>query len=411
MAARTYWAIDGAWKRPGWTNLSFTIDRATLVSGTDMPGPGSCGLLDVALITTTVSTVTTYTSANNGQTIQNTKFNELVKFNGVTGMTFINCWFRGSPNIPTSTSGQLAELIQGTNASNAGILIKDSFLEPQNPNWSSRAVRGHGISLLRCEVRHCTDGYAVVNSAGMQNDHDVSIEQSWFYDTWLASPDPAAAGGLDDNMSHVDVLMQWEGGCGIFIKGNRVNCTLGQNLEGIGTQITSFTDHTPARTGSEAYIESVDEWSGGVLINHFRGNKYLRHTDDSGNVLAGGAWRYPMPQSVQGTSIMMIAPSTANITKDATAQDGTGLYIGYNWLDGGAVGLNFNDYQAAGQPTIEQNSVIIEYNRWGPIDGSAPPSFRLGYDYTMINTNAGARCIIRGNTRTDTGAAFNQVKP
>lgn len=385
-------------------------DRDALVSGVHMPGPGNCGLLDSAAVTNVASTVTTYTSANNGQTVTNTRFDELVKFNGATGMTFTNCWFRGTNTLPVSTVAQLAELIQATNASNAGIILRDCLLEPQNPNWSSRAVRGHGISLHRAEVRHCTDGYAVVNSAGMQNDHDVSIEQSWFHSPWMASPDPAAAGGVDDNMSHIDVLMQWEGGCGVFIKGNRVEGLLGVGLEGVGTQITSFTDHTPLRTGSDGYRESDDQWSGSTLVNHWKGNKNKSHYSTTGTFLGADVWRFPYPQDSQATSLVMTSPSSANITKDASNLEGTGFYFGYNWADGGSVGINFNDYETAGQPTVTQDAIVIEYNKWGPLDGSAPPSFREGYDFTIINSSVGAKSIIRGNIRTDTGAAFNQVK-
>ena len=46
----------------------------------------------------------------------------------------------------------------------------------------------------------------------------------------------------------------------------------------------------------------------------------------------------------------------------------------------------------------------------GPVDGSAAPSFRLGPDFTIINSTAAAQCVITGNVRTDTGAAFNQVR-
>lgn len=391
--------------------VGYQAGREQLLFGVDMPAPGNCGLLNLSDVTTVLTGTTTYTSANNGQTITNTRFDGQVKFNGCQDMLFINCWFRGSPNLPTSLGGTLGELISGTNASNAHIVLRDSLLEPQNPHWSSRAVKGHGIWLERCEVRHCTDGYAIVNSAGMQNNHDVRIVQTWMHSPWLASPDPAAAGGIDDNMSHIDVALQWEGGCGVYVGGCRIDGLLGAGLEGIGTQVVSFSDMTAARTGSDAYRESDDQWSGGVLINHYQGNKNLRHTDDSGNILADGAWRYPYPQSAQATSLVMIAPSTANITKDASGLDGTGFAFVNNWADGGSVGINLNDYQSAGQPTIEQNSVFIKDNKWGPVDGSAPPSFRNGYDQTIINTAAGARCVITGNIRTDTGAAFNQVKP
>ncbi len=387
-------------------------DRNQLILGVDMPGPGTAGLTDPAAITTVVTTVTTYTSANNGQTVTNTRFDEQVKFNGVTGMTFINCWFRGTGSYSQSLAASLGPLIIATNALNGGIWLIDCLLEPRNPHWQSRAIQGHHISLRRCEIRHHTDGYAIVNSAGMQNDHGVRIEQCWIHDCWYASPDPGAAGGVTDNASHVDAVLQWEGGTGVYIGGNRISGLLyDDSASPVGTQVTSFTDFTAARTGSDGHRMSNDTRTGATITYPNSGNNYYDYVrDGSGAVVNPGSptLQLAYPLYALATSIVMISPSTANIT----GSNGSGFTFEKNWIEyGGAVGINLNDYQSAGQPTIAAGSVWIKDNRWGPLDGSAAPSFRLGSDYTIINQAAGAQCVITGNIRTDTGAAFNQVKP
>lgn len=394
------------WLSRGRSSTPSVVDRDALVLGVNMPNADNCGLLDDSVLTP-VSGTTIYTSANNGQTIINKRFDGQVKFNGCQNMTFSNCWFRGSPTIQSALNTGAGEVIIATNAGNSHNVLRDCLIEPQNPHWISRAVKGHNVWLIRCEVRHHTDGYAVVNSNGQGSNHNIRIEQCWFHSTWYASPDPGAAGGVTDNASHLDVCMQWEGGSGIYIGGNRIDGLMGSGLESVGTQITSFTNFAPARTGSDAYRMSNDARSGGTVTYHNYGNKYYDYNRDAaGDIINPPSLRFPYPQFAQATSIVMFSPSSANIT----GTNGSGFTFEKNWADGGAVGLNLNDYESANQPTIANGSVWIKNNRWGPIDGSAPPSFRTGEDFTIINSSAAAKCVITGNIRTDSGAAFNQVK-
>lgn len=402
------WLLTSSgWRSRGRSITAPAPDRESLVLGVDMPDTGNCGLVDNSILTV-VSGTTTYTSANNGQTISNKRFDGQVKFNGCQNMTFTNCWFRGASSTQSSLSAATGEVIIATNAANSSILLLDCLIEPQNPHWASRAVKGHNVWLRRCEVRHHSDGYAVVNSNGQASNHNVRIEQCWFHSTWYASPDPGAAGGVTDNASHIDVCMQWEGGTGIYIGGNRLDGLMGAGLESVGTQITNFTNFTPARTGSDAYRMSNDARDGsGNITYHNYGNKYYDYNrDGSGNIINPATLVYPYPQYAQATSLVMFSPSTANIT----GANGSGFTFEKNWADGGAVGINMNDYESSGQPTIANGAVWIKDNRWGPVDGSAAPSFRTGEDFTIINSAAGAKCVITGNIRSDTGAAFNQVK-
>lgn len=441
-------------------------DRSALVLGVDMPGPGLCGLADESLLQTVAAATTTYTSTANGTTVSNQDFNQ-VKFNGVQNMTLTNCRIKGLTTTP-SVDG---ELVIATNASNYNITFIDCLFEPQNPYWLSRQIRGHGIRLIRCETRHCTDGYAVTNSAGYTGTTDQGVweSQSWRHSPWLASPDMGSAGGQSDNMSHCDLVAQISGGRGMYFGGNRYDGLLGAGLEGVGTQVTSFTDATPLRTGSDGYRMSVDVYtttlaaaasvgastistviklivgqtvkveandqrtvtavsgtgpftatlntalsnshSSGATVTtserivHTSGNKYYRYAHSFGTPNVPNVLELDYPLYALATSLFMFSSSIGDLG---------GFTIEKNWMNGGAVGINLNDYNAAGQPVITPGQSFIRDNIWGSSwlpAGQRTPFFRLGYDYTIINQTAGAQISITGNTRADTGAAFNQVKP
>jgi hypothetical protein len=367
-------------------------ERESAVLGVDRPSLGWAGLLDVGLLDSVAAQTTTFTSADNGRTIYNRAYNQL-KFNGCTGMRFVNCMAQGLSTTPSSDG----EVIIATNAANYGNTWQDGLIQPQNPYWLSRAVRGHGLTFLRSEARHLTDGYAVINSAGYAGTvaQNAWWRQSWMHDYWLASPDPGAAGGVADNMSHVDIAMQASGGTDMGVVGCEISGTLGAGLEGIGTQITSFSDQTPLRVGSDAHRMSRDVWVGGIRTEHLDGNKYFSDRDASGNLLPAGQLLFPYPLYAQATSLIMLSPSIGDISD---------IIIDRNWMNGGAVGINLNDYSSSGQPTITGR---ITDNQVGPPDGSGPPVFRTAPTAFIINQAAVAAMTVIGNRRTDTGASLD----
>ena len=408
MLAREWVNVAGtATRYQHLPTVSGPVDRNQLVLGVDMPDSTNCGVLTGTTFTQ-VNTAVTYGPSNSGSAgnptiVQNMQFNRRVSLSNVQYIRFSNCVFRGEPSTAI-------ECITSTNAGNLGIEFVDCTWDPQNPMFRTNANRGgHNSLYKRCEFKHLIDGVGHTNSGGYTTDQRVSFEQCWAHDYWYASPDQDAAGGADDNASHVDMLIQWRGGPGLYVGGCRVDGLLGQGLENLGTQITSFTDATPARTGSDAYRMTVDTWSGGVIVAHLRGNKYFDYIrDSSGNVTDPPTLQIPnYRQYGQATSLFMFSPNLGPLG---------GMTFESNWFDGGAASFNFNpayttvDGTAVSHPRITAGQIRIINNIWGPMDApTLPPSMRNGTDWQIV-ANKNLPLTITGNTRSDTGAAYNTRK-
>lgn len=406
--AREFGRVGGVEVRYQGVSTS-TKPRDQLVLGVDMPGPGLCGLTDSSVLVD-VNTATTYGPGNSGTAgnptiVSNKRFNRRVSLSNVQYIRFVNCMFRGEPSTPI-------ECMTSTNAGNLGIEFFDCKWSPQNPSYLTNANRGtHNTRYLRCEFEHLIDGLAHTNSGSYTADQRVSIEQCWFHDYWYASPDPGAAGGEDDNASHVDVCIQWRGGPGLYVGGNRIDGLLGQGLESLGSQVTSFTDPTfdPSHIGSDAYRMTVDVYSGGVLVQHRRGNKYFDYIRDSaGNVINPPTLEIPNYRNYgQATSLFMFSPIIGPMGA---------MLFEKNWLDGGSASFNFNPSYTTVASTpvadtrLTAGQVIIRNNKWGPMDDpTLPPSMRNGTDWAIV-ANSALPLTITGNIRTDTGAAYNARK-
>lgn len=386
--------------------LVSATSRNQLVLGVDDPAtPGNSGLIESseargpkrAVSLQQVDTNMTYSSVGTAAApivVANKQFNRKITITGKF-YRFFNCWFRGEPV-------QASELITSYNANCEGIQFWDCLFEPQNPMWKTSANFGsHHTEYLRCEFRHLIDGIAHHNAGGNTGDQKVSIRQCWFHDCWYASPDPGASGGLPDNASHADACIQWRGGGGLYFGGNRASGTMSKELTTVGHQMPDNTgyDNAGSRVGSDANRMSVDAFISGQW-RHVRGNKSFdwkrtaKNSNGTGNtIILPKTLLYPELQMLQTLSLFMFSPALGPLGA---------MTFEKNWLDGGWTGFNFNPTYASTQGQIK-----IINNRWG--HPSRPPAFRLSPDATII-ANPALPLTITGNTRLDTGAAFNQRK-
>lgn len=216
-------------------------DRDALVYGRDMPTLATAGALDRSLIA--ANPINGFTLLNGaGSTVNDPIVISDKWFRGgvkVTGgwYDFHNCQLNGHP----TTVGPLLD-VQGSAIGR--VRVFDSDMWAQNPQWNTPAVYGWRTELYRVYVRACTDGYAHVgigrngtNNTGGGTDvltgaavaigdnytgikQGVRIKGSIFELMAYKSPDPGAAGGLTDNSSHGDGVLQTRGGDDIDVQGN-----------------------------------------------------------------------------------------------------------------------------------------------------------------------------------------------
>jgi hypothetical protein len=382
---------------------SGTKPRNQLVLGVDKPGPGLCGLVDESKLVT--ATQYTFTSADSGTPaaptiVKDKRFNRKISLNGVTDIVFENCDVRGEPSTAV-------ECVTATNAANRRIVFRDTRFKPQNPMYRTSAISGHNIELLRCEVSHCIDGFAQRNSGGYNIDQNISIKQTWFHDMWYASPDADAAGGWPDNASHTDVVWQIRGGNNFYCGGNTVDAILSTD-ETYGTQITSHTDLTPLRKGSDAGRMSLDQYDAASgQWRHLRGNKYYdwkrtaRNADGTGNqIIQPPTLLYPDPRHyLQALSIWMMSPGLGPLNN---------LVIEKNWVETmGSGGANFNS--SIYPDVYPVSGIIIRDNRWGRPDGY----WLRNPDKCIVLAKSTMSITMTGNIRVDgiTDASFIGATP
>lgn len=321
-------------------NSVYTAPGATgrdlLVYGVDMPLRTTTGVVDKTLLVE-VPGKTTYSGAGTQASpiiVQNKWFTGQVVVTGQWYL-FINCWFSGDPII-------VGPLVSQRNATAFGIKYRDCTFWSQNPQWNTPSIEGWQWTRERCYIRACTDGAAHVGQGSSYTGQDQNVTElgNLFELMAYLCPDQGAAGGLTDNCSHLDVTSQIRGGNNFIYKGNR---------------ISAFLDPTIGQGGK------LPKWlpSG----THVVGNKYATATDPS----------------LYATSVVMCSPILGQISNMQFIQ---------NWVDGGAVIINFAGHTAAGPLPIR-----IEGNRVGT-------HHRLGAGFRWL-ANPALPLSISGNVQWD----------
>lgn len=246
--------------------------RNALVLGSYLPDATTTGRL-----TTTQAVITTDTTYSGTATelIENKRFQGYVYLTG-SNKTFSNCVFEG-PLTPTHAS------VTATYAGSSNNLFIDCTFKPRARTDTTDTIIGRGFTLLRCDLSYGVDGMGAAPQAGGTR-CDVVVQQSWIHDLLYFSPSTTHS----DNQTHND-LIQWHGGAGLTIRGNRLDgfCALD-----VGDA------NRPA-------------------------------TYDSTGKHTGGHPFYPNPVSM---SVLMVNQKGTVLP--------SGLLMEKNWLDGGALGIN-----------------------------------------------------------------------
>jgi hypothetical protein len=289
--------------------------RDTLVYGVDMPLRTTTGVVDKTLLVE-VSGPQTFSAVGTQASpiiVENKWFTGQVT---VTGKWYLfrNCWFSGDP----LTVGALVK----NQASTAfGTVFRDCTFWAQNPQWDTPSIQGWQWTRERCYIRGCTDGAAHIGQGSSYTGLDQNVYEygNLFELMAYLCPDQGAAGGLTDNCSHLDVTSQIRGGNNFVYKGNR---------------IVAYLDPTIGQGGK------LPKWlpSG----THVVGNKYATATDPS----------------LYATSVIMCSPILGQLSNMQFIQ---------NWVDGGAVLINFAGHTAAGPLPIRiEGNRVGQHHRLGP---------------------------------------------
>lgn len=336
--------------------------RDTLTYGVDMPTRQTTGVTNKNILVETPATTYSGTGTAAAPIIVQDKW-----FTGrvtVTGQwyEFRNCWFSGEP----IAVGALVLCSSATSANNKFV---DCTFWPQNPQWDTPAIKGYQLTLERCYIRGCTDGIAHVgrgtNYTG--TDQNVNSYGSLYELMCYVSPDQGASGGLPDNASHLDVCAQLRGGNNFVFKGNLVQAYLDPTI-GQGGQLP-------------VYLSSG---------THVTGNTNATATDPS----------------YQAMSAFMLSPVLGQFD---------GLRIEQNWMNGGAVLVNFAGHTTAGTALggiqVLGNRVGLDHrvgpNFWWLAKTVLPISISGNTVYTFpaggqVTWNADGSVLAGGTTTTTT---------
>lgn len=212
------------WKAKGRPSLGDAgtgpVDRSQLTVEVDRPVPGvNCGVYtpgEVPRGSDIIPAGEGQYVMSNGQTLANVDVYGTLKV--PSNCTVDNVRVFGSPpdaNPGTDDHKPLIEIPSGS----TNITIKDSTLQPQAGYESDQVygIKGRGFTLLRSVVARCVDSMQIW--AG-----DATIQQSWFGDCYLRSPDRTRS---DGDATHNDVGGQLQGGNGtITYQGNVIDATI-----------------------------------------------------------------------------------------------------------------------------------------------------------------------------------------
>jgi hypothetical protein len=284
----------------------------------------------------TTSSGGTLTFSTDDTLVEDTRFERFVDVTAKR-VTFRNCELVGPPSFTPVDRG----LVNCSNANCEDVLFDRCRFVPQTPEVVLDAVFGHHFTARRCEVRHVEDGFGVFLASGAVE--DVAIEGCWIHDLFYWCPNSF----LSDNRSHSDGIQLHTNPRGVTIVGNRI--------EGfIDPAVSSYTEPTFNGGGVQ---QSGFEWFS---------------TDGAGG--PGGLW---------GTSAIVASPA------GTTLED---VIIDRNWIDGGAVGINFGNWTAG-------TGLAVTGNRWGR-------NYRLGEAATGIK-DASLAVTTTGNVYEDDGTPKN----
>jgi hypothetical protein len=200
--------------------------RDGLVIGVDKPDATNTGVLPGS----TLTIMNSFTPVS-GATYRNLDIRVSVSMGGVSNVTFINCFFRGSAATPASATS----LVRLFGTHGRGHKFIDCTFLPQAPHYNWNGIQGYGYTLTRCDISNCTDGLDPFNTQwgpGGTGDYsirnaslDVRVEQCYFHDNaWYNSSIDVGGGVIG---SHSDQI-QWQGGAGVILRGNNFTGMIGQ---------------------------------------------------------------------------------------------------------------------------------------------------------------------------------------
>jgi hypothetical protein len=208
-----YWFDQNlpGWRAPGRANIP--VGRDALVPGAYFPDATNTGLLTPVSALTILTGTQTY-STTSPRIVSNTRFQGIVNVSG-SNITFRNCLFEGD------SSGQNSVFTRYATASN--IAFEDCLFRPAFPRDVSNNLLGRGWTARRCEFRGAVDGCDPVPVAGAAR-VDCALYGCWIHDL---------AGFLTTTQTsgytHNDGI-QWQGGLGLTLIGNRIEGYLDPNL-------------------------------------------------------------------------------------------------------------------------------------------------------------------------------------
>jgi hypothetical protein len=308
--------------------------RDSLVAGTYCPTPSTTGRLTVgqSIVTSNV----TY-SGTAKQVIENKRFQGYVYLTG-SNKTFKNCLFEG-PLKPTHAS------VTATYAGSSKNLFVDCTFNPRGKTDTTDTIIGRGFTLLRCDLSHGVDGMGAAPAPGGKR-CDVVVQECWIHDLIYFSPSRTHS----DNQTHNDII-QWHGGAGLTIRGNRLDGFCALNV----------------------------------------GDANRKATYDSKGKHTGGHPFYPNPVAM---SVLMVNQQGSLLPSE--------LLMEKNWIDGGALGINM-----LGVPTAFPASCHSSIrNNW------AGYKFGYGKNYFIVGKPA-QKYALTSNHRwnkahpMDTSTSFN----
>lgn len=324
-----FWKVVAGQRIPLFSRggISTAQRRRSLVPGNFFPDASTTGVYDDSLLVDmTGSTPLIITTPETHY--ENVRFLRNVEVR-TAGVSFRNCEFRG----PGVAMGTL--LLTAVHQDVETLLIEDCTFAPAYASDNQNNIMGHGMKVLRCEMRGGVDniGAAPYTSGPNSGRVNTEIMGCWMHSTWFFSPHP----GQSDNVTHTDVI-QWHGGGGLTIYGNR--------LEGYLNPAIGQASDPPLPVG-------------GYPTNHASGNPW------GASSLTG---------KLYGMSILMISPGNGTHSE---------LVFEKNWMTGSLVGINGIgarlDFLEPGNASVKGNRISVDWkNTMDSIAGfTVPTSFAM----------------------------------
>lgn len=261
-----------------------------------------------------------------------------------------NCVVRGTPAGAGTGPGGMALWQCDNTVQDAQ--IEDSILVPQTPGYNWTAIFSHDGTARR------VNAYRTVDSGGAFRadlDTKMRFHGCWFHDLTMYVPDPNHPKDVPVTRTHNDII-QIQGGFGTEI---------------IGCWLQGHLSNWPV---SEGFVASTSD----VTTN------------------PPNPWAPPHVYSASGrcvsTSVIQVTRNVGTTVHDITIRD--------NWIEGGAVGINFSDpgltagsFGSAGD--ISGN----RFDHWQGLGGSATST--TGHTIDIGATWTVER--VTGNVYDDTG--------